>query len=45
MQDWRYGQKLAEKDEARASQYNETLQVMVGELEQQKVELSALEGE
>ena len=43
VQDWRYGQQLAEKDEAMASQYNEVLQVVVSELEQQKVERSALE--
>ena len=43
VQDWRYGQQLAEKGEEVASQHNEALQVVVGELEQQKAERNALE--
>ena len=43
VQDWRYGQQLAEKDEAVANQHNEALQVVVGELEQQKAERNALQ--
>ncbi|VVN44992.1 lysis system i-spanin subunit Rz [Pseudomonas fluorescens] len=43
VQDWRYGQQLAKKNEAVANQHSEALQMVVGELEQQKAERNALE--
>lgn len=43
VQDWRYGQQLAKKNEAVANQHSEALQVVVGELEQQKTDRRALE--
>ena len=43
VQEWRYGQQVAKKNEALANQHSEALQVVIGELEQQKAERNALQ--